>query len=47
MSQETQRHEMTRKTVVLELPGMDVVTIQRDVRFMLYPLYSFARRTAL
>jgi hypothetical protein len=33
MSEETQRHEMTRKTVVLELPGMDAVTIQRDVPY--------------
>jgi acetyl esterase/lipase len=33
MSQGTQRHEMTRKTVVLELPGMDAVTIQRDVPY--------------
>ena len=33
MSQETQRHEMTTKTVVLEVPGMDAVTIQRDVTY--------------
>lgn len=33
MSDETQRTDMTRKTVVLELPGMDAVTIQRDVPY--------------
>jgi acetyl esterase/lipase len=33
MSEETPRTDMTRKTVVLELPGMDAVTIQRDVPY--------------
>jgi hypothetical protein len=35
MSQEAQRNEMTTKTVVLELPGMDAVTIQRDVPYQI------------
>jgi len=33
MSQETQRHEITKKRVVYQLPGMDAVTIRRDVEY--------------
>ena len=29
MSQETQRHEIARKRVVYQMPGMDGVTIQK------------------
>ncbi len=33
MSQETQRHEITKKRVVYQMPGMDAVTIRRDVKY--------------
>src|SRR6185503_21237818 len=33
MSQETQRHDITKKRVVYEMPGLDAVTIRRDVEY--------------
>src|SRR5262245_2546992 len=33
MSQETQRHEITKKRVVYQIPDMDTATIQRDVEY--------------
>jgi dienelactone hydrolase len=33
MSEETRRNDMTTKTVVYEVPGMDAVTIRRDVAY--------------
>jgi acetyl esterase/lipase len=33
MSQETQRHEITRKKVVLQLPGMNDVKVRQDVEY--------------
>jgi len=33
MSQKTQRHEITIKRVVYQIPGMDAVTIRRDVEY--------------
>lgn len=33
MSQETQRHEITKKSVLYQIPGMDAVTIRRDVEY--------------
>ena len=33
MSQEPERHEITKKRVVYEIPGMDAVTIRRDVEY--------------
>lgn len=33
MSEETRPDDMTKKTVVLEIPGMDAVTIRRDVTY--------------
>ena len=33
MNQETQRHEITNKRVVYQIPGMDAVTIRRDVEY--------------
>jgi dienelactone hydrolase len=33
MSQETRSNDMTKKTVVYEVPGMDAVTIRRDVAY--------------
>jgi acetyl esterase/lipase len=33
MSQETQRHDMTKKKVVYQMPGTDAVTIRRDVEY--------------
>ena len=33
MSQEAQRHEITKKRVVYEIPGMDAVRIRRDVEY--------------
>ena len=33
MSQETERHEITKKRVVYQIPGMDRVTIRRDVEY--------------
>jgi|GEM_PF-3393256 len=34
MSRETQRHEITKKRVLYQLPGMDHVTIRRDVEYL-------------
>src|SRR5215207_5708376 len=33
MSQETQRHDITKKEVVYEIPGTDAVTIRRDLEY--------------
>lgn len=33
MSQETQRHDITKKRVVYQIHGMDAVTIRRDVEY--------------
>jgi hypothetical protein len=33
MSQETQQDDITKKTVVFQIPGVDAVTIQRDVPY--------------
>src|SRR5215468_7721585 len=33
MSQETQRHETTKKKVICQLPGANDVTIRRDVEY--------------
>lgn len=33
MSQETQRHEITKKRVLYQIPGMDAVTVRRDVEY--------------
>jgi hypothetical protein len=33
MSQETQRHENTKKRVVYQLPGVDAVTIRRNIEY--------------
>ncbi|MGH9834027.1 MAG: alpha/beta hydrolase [Blastocatellia bacterium] len=33
MSQETQQDHITKKTVVYQMPGMDAVTIRRDVEY--------------
>jgi len=33
MSQETQRHEITKKRVVYQIPGMNAVTIRQDVDY--------------
>jgi hypothetical protein len=33
MGQETERHEITKKRVVYQMPGMDAVTIRRDVEY--------------
>jgi hypothetical protein len=33
MSQETQRHEITKKKVVYQMPGADAVTIRRDIEY--------------
>lgn len=33
MSQETERHEITKKRVVYQMPGMEGVTIRRDVEY--------------
>lgn len=33
MSEETRPSDMTKKTVVLEIPGMDAVTVRRDVTY--------------
>ncbi|MEW6735861.1 MAG: alpha/beta hydrolase [Acidobacteriota bacterium] len=33
MSQETQRHEITKKRVVYQIDGMDMVTIRQDVEY--------------
>ena len=33
MSQETQRHEMTMKKVVYQAPGIEAVTVRRDVEY--------------
>jgi hypothetical protein len=33
MSEETQRNDMTSKTVVYKIPGMDAVSIRRDVEY--------------
>ena len=33
MSQETQRHEITKKRVLYQIPDMDAVTIRRDVEY--------------
>jgi hypothetical protein len=33
MSQEIQRHEITKKRVVYQMPGMNAVTIRRDVEY--------------
>ena len=35
MSQETQRHEITKKRVLYQIPDMDAVTIRRDVEYQL------------
>ncbi|HKQ75205.1 MAG TPA: alpha/beta hydrolase [Blastocatellia bacterium] len=33
MNQETQRHEITKKKLVYQIPGMDAVTIRRDAEY--------------
>ena len=33
MSRETPRHEITKKRVVYEIPGMDAVTVRREVQY--------------
>jgi hypothetical protein len=33
MSQETQRHDITKKRVVYQMPGVEAVTIRRDVEY--------------
>jgi acetyl esterase/lipase len=33
MSQETERHEITKKRVIYTLPGVDAVTVRRDVPY--------------
>jgi hypothetical protein len=33
MSQQVERHEVTRKRVVYQMPGVDAVTIRRDVEY--------------
>lgn len=33
MSQESERDKMVKKTVVLEIPGMDAVTVRRDIAY--------------
>lgn len=34
MSHETQRHEITKKRVLYQIPGMEAVTIRRDVEYL-------------
>ena len=33
VSQETQRHEITKKRVVYQIPGMDAVPVRRDLEY--------------
>ena len=33
MSETVERHEMTKKTVLYEMPGTDAVTIRQDVEY--------------
>lgn len=37
MSEQTQRNDMTKKTVIYTLPGMEAVTVQRDVAYRTTP----------